>query len=112
MYVAPEVLGFSGGFMIDWWSLGVLVYELLTGSPPWNTKVVESPVPVSVSASLFDHFKLFLYKTMIHNLVLSLGVLCDLGSERAFQADSRDSNSRAPPRVSRNRRLHVRPASP
>ena len=35
MYVAPEVLGFSGGFMIDWWSLGVLVYELLTGSPPW-----------------------------------------------------------------------------
>ena len=39
MYVAPEVLGFNGGFMIDWWSLGVLVYELLTGSPPWNTKV-------------------------------------------------------------------------
>ena len=39
MYVAPEVLGFQGGFMIDWWSLGVLVYELLTGSPPWNTKV-------------------------------------------------------------------------
>ena len=38
MYVAPEVLGFSGGFMIDWWSLGVLVYELLTGAPPWNTK--------------------------------------------------------------------------
>ncbi len=24
--------------MIDWRSLGVLVYELLTGSPPWNTK--------------------------------------------------------------------------
>jgi len=39
MYVAPEVLGFSGGYMIDWWSLGVLIYELLTGSPPWNTKV-------------------------------------------------------------------------
>lgn len=39
MYVAPEVLGFNGGFMIDWWSLGVLVYELLCGSPPWNTKV-------------------------------------------------------------------------
>jgi serine/threonine protein kinase len=39
MYVAPEVLGFNGGFMIDWWSLGVLVYELLSGSPPWNTKV-------------------------------------------------------------------------
>lgn len=38
MYVAPEVLGFNGGFMIDWWSLGVLVYELLSGSPPWNTK--------------------------------------------------------------------------
>jgi len=50
MYVAPEVLGFSGGFMIDWWSLGVLVYELLTGAPPWNTKVPPALPPCRVTA--------------------------------------------------------------
>jgi len=38
IYVAPEVLGFSGGYMVDWWSLGVLMFELLSGVPPWTTK--------------------------------------------------------------------------
>jgi serine/threonine protein kinase len=37
-YLAPEVLGRLGhGQSVDWWGLGMLVYEMLTGLPPWYT---------------------------------------------------------------------------
>lgn len=35
-YLAPEVLLKSGhGKPVDWWTLGCLIYELLTGLPPF-----------------------------------------------------------------------------
>ncbi|EPS45915.1 hypothetical protein H072_83 [Dactylellina haptotyla CBS 200.50] len=35
-YMAPEVLeGKHYGFEVDWWSLGALLFDLLTGSPPF-----------------------------------------------------------------------------
>lgn len=35
-YLAPEVLNGKGhGTQVDWWSLGTLVYEMLTGLPPF-----------------------------------------------------------------------------
>lgn len=38
-YLAPEILDRKGhGFAVDWWSLGMLVYEMLTGLPPWYTR--------------------------------------------------------------------------
>jgi len=37
-YLAPEVLDRRGhGTCVDWWGLGMVLYELLTGLPPWYT---------------------------------------------------------------------------
>jgi len=38
-YLAPEVLKGQGhGVAVDWWSLGTLVYEMLTGLPPFYSQ--------------------------------------------------------------------------
>jgi len=38
-YLAPEILTRSGhGRAADWWSLGALVYEMLTGMPPFYSR--------------------------------------------------------------------------
>ncbi|GFY77114.1 ribosomal protein S6 kinase beta-1 [Trichonephila inaurata madagascariensis] len=37
-YMAPEILTHSGhGKAVDWWSLGALMYDMLTGSPPFHS---------------------------------------------------------------------------
>merc|ERR1711957_1073217 len=37
-YMAPEILQqFGHGFCVDYWGLGMLVYEMMTGLPPWYT---------------------------------------------------------------------------
>ena len=38
-YVSPEVIqGKNYDFSVDLWSIGVLTYELITGSAPFDTK--------------------------------------------------------------------------
>jgi len=38
-YLAPEILEKKGhGIAVDWWSLGMVLHEMLTGLPPWYTK--------------------------------------------------------------------------
>jgi len=38
-YLAPEVLkGLGHGKAVDWWSLGTLIYEMLTGLPPFYSQ--------------------------------------------------------------------------
>lgn len=37
-YLSPEVLDRAGhGTAVDWWNLGMVTYEMLTGLPPWYT---------------------------------------------------------------------------
>ena len=36
--MAPEVLNQTGhGFCVDYWGLGMILYEMMTGLPPWYT---------------------------------------------------------------------------
>ncbi|GAU44297.1 hypothetical protein TSUD_267920, partial [Trifolium subterraneum] len=38
-YLAPEILlGMGHGATADWWSVGVILYELLVGIPPFNAE--------------------------------------------------------------------------
>lgn len=38
-YLAPEILDMRGhGFGVDWWTLGILLYEMATGRPPFLNK--------------------------------------------------------------------------
>ncbi|KAI7734201.1 hypothetical protein M8C21_003402 [Ambrosia artemisiifolia] len=37
-YLAPEILlGTEHGYAADWWSVGVILFELITGIPPFNS---------------------------------------------------------------------------
>lgn len=38
-YLAPEIItGIGHGKAVDWWSVGILLYEMLTGRPPFSSK--------------------------------------------------------------------------
>jgi serine/threonine protein kinase len=47
-YMAPEIVaGHEYGFAVDWWSLGALGHDLLTGSPPFagaNNKKIQEKI--------------------------------------------------------------------
>jgi len=72
-YLAPEVIkGDRYTKAVDWWSVGILIFEMLTGTPPFTCasiqelfeKIVNSPVnfPKYVSADARDFISKLLTK--------------------------------------------------
>ncbi|KAN0027699.1 hypothetical protein ACTFIV_000991 [Dictyostelium citrinum] len=57
-YLAPEVLQGNGyGKQVDWWSFGSLLYEMLTGLPPfYNQDVQEMYRKIMMEKLSFPHF--------------------------------------------------------
>jgi serine/threonine protein kinase len=40
--MSPEILNEAGHELSsDWWSLGIVLYELATGTPPFTSSVIE-----------------------------------------------------------------------
>jgi RAC serine/threonine-protein kinase len=70
-YLAPEILNRQGhGRAVDWWSLGALLYEMLTGLPPFYCKDRERLFEKIRNSDL--HYPASLSKTAKH---LLLGLL-------------------------------------
>ena len=38
LYMAPELLEMTGGTSVDWWTMGILMHEMLTGVSPWKNE--------------------------------------------------------------------------
>ncbi|XP_068649519.1 probable serine/threonine protein kinase IRE [Aristolochia californica] len=83
-YLAPEILlGMGHGTTADWWSVGIILYELLVGIPPFNAQnpqkifdnimnrdMIWPRVPEEISYEAYD----LINKLLIENPYQRLGV--------------------------------------
>lgn len=61
-YIAPEVLERSGYTQLcDWWSVGVILYEMLVGQPPFLANT-----PVETQQKVFSSFVLIMLKYILY----------------------------------------------
>ncbi len=52
-YMAPEMVqGLEYSLAVDWWSVGILLFDMLTGSPPWTHKNEKALCDLIVNAKL------------------------------------------------------------
>jgi len=57
-YLAPEqVMGRGHTFEVDWWALGVVIYEMTTGVTPWAMRETDSEPEVSLYTRIVAHDK-------------------------------------------------------
>lgn len=53
-YMAPEILTRSGhGKAVDWWSLGALMFDMLTGVPPFTAETRKKTIETILKSKLF-----------------------------------------------------------
>ncbi len=78
---APEILSREGhGKVVDWWSLGALLFDMLTGTPPFSAnnrkKTMEKILKAQVRFPQYmtDEAKLLLGRLLKRNPAQRLGV--------------------------------------
>ena len=81
-YVAPELVENRGhGKAVDWWALGVILYELLYGLPTFYdknvkkmyTKILHDPIKFANNVTVSDNAKDFIRKLLERNYRNRLG---------------------------------------
>jgi len=80
-YMAPEILQQIGhGFCVDYWGLGMLVYEMMTGLPPWYTTDRQklfrrlNSAPLEIPAFFSPHASAFVLSLLQRDPRRRLGV--------------------------------------
>lgn len=85
-YLAPEVIqGVPYGFAVDWWTLGILIYELAVGLPPFFSRNTTEMYAKILHADL--RFPPFLSPECVHlvRALLERDPSQRLGSKRDFE---------------------------
>ncbi|CAF0751038.1 unnamed protein product [Rotaria sordida] len=80
-YLSPELFKGTGhNKSTDWWSLGILLFEMLSGATPFNPNQNESEIPSRVLAgritwprTIDDQSKVFIKKLLVQNPDKRLG---------------------------------------
>lgn len=96
-YLAPEILNRTGhGQAVDWWSLGALLYEMLTGWPPFYSRDQERlftkikraklDIPQNISADAADILSRLLEKNPVDRLGGSTRDADDVKSHPFFKS--------------------------
>jgi serine/threonine protein kinase len=89
LFAAPEVLGRKGYFnAVDWWSLGVVAYELLLGKV---CKKKETPLPPCVLPNHDNHDHTYLVHTLhcLFYIYNNITILATIPRKDQRRADTR-----------------------